>query len=62
MSPAKREVTDLLAALPDEVTLEQIQYHLYVRQKILRGLKDAEEGRVCSQEDVEKRMRKWIPR
>ena len=44
--------------LPDTSTLEEIQYHLYVRQKIQRGIKDVEEGRVYTQEEVEKRMEK----
>ena len=60
MQTAKREVTDLLKRLPDDCSLEDVQYHLYVLQKIERGLKDAEEGRVYSQEEVEKMMAKWL--
>ena len=56
MEAAKLEVTRLLNQLPDDCSLEDIQYHLYVLQKISHGLKDAEEGRVYSQEEVEKRM------
>jgi len=52
MQTAKQEVNDLLKRLPDDCTLEDVQYHLYVLQKIERGLKDAEEGRVCTQEGV----------
>lgn len=57
---AKQEVKKLLSRLPDDCSLEDIQYHLYVIQKIKRGLKDAEEGRVYTQEEVEKRMAKWL--
>jgi len=60
MQTAKREVADLLKRLPDDCTLEDVQYHLYVLQKIERGLKDAEEGRVYTQEEVEKMMAKWL--
>jgi predicted transcriptional regulator len=60
MQTAKQEVSDLLKRLPDDCTLEDVQYHLYVLQKIERGLKDAEEGRVYSQEEVEKMMSKWL--
>lgn len=60
MSTIKQEVTKLLENLPDDCTLEDIQYHLYVLQKIERGLKDVEEGRVYTQEEVEKRMAKWL--
>ena len=60
MQTAKEEVIDLLNQLPDDSTLEEIQYHLYVRQKIQRGLQDVEQGNVKSQEEVENRMRKWL--
>jgi predicted transcriptional regulator len=57
---AKDEVRDLLASLPDDASLEDIQYHLYVRQKIQRGLKAAEEGRTIAHEEVVRRMRRWL--
>ena len=60
MQTAKEEVMDLLNQLPDNSTLEEIQYHLYVRQKIHRGIQDADEGNVQTQESVEKRMKKWL--
>ena len=56
---AKEEVMQLLKDLPDNSTLEEIQYHLYVRQKIQRGIKDVEDGRIYTQEEMEKRMEKW---
>jgi predicted transcriptional regulator len=60
MQTAKQEVSELLNRLPDDCSLEDIQYHLYVLQKIERGLKDTEEGRVYTQEEVEKLMSKWL--
>ena len=60
MQTAKQEVSDLLKRLPDDCTLEDVQYHLYVLQKIERGLKDAAEGRVYTQEEAEKMMDKWL--
>ncbi len=60
MQTAKKEVSELLNRLPEDCSLEDIQYHLYVLQKIERGLKDAEEGRVYSQAEVEKIMAKWL--
>lgn len=59
MESAKQEVIELLRDLPDDSTLEEIQYHIYVRQKVQRGLRDVEEGRTSAQEEVEKRMEKW---
>lgn len=56
MQKVKQEVSKLLNRLPDDCSLEDVQYHLYVLQKIEHGLKDAEEGRIYTQEEIEKRM------
>ena len=60
MLTAKEEVIDLLKQLPDDSTLEEIQYHLYVRQKIQKGLRDVDQGKVKNQEEVEDQMKKWL--
>lgn len=60
MVPAKEEVRRLLELLPDDASLEDIQYHIYVRQKIERGLADIEAGRMISEEEFEARMSKWL--
>jgi hypothetical protein len=60
MQSAKEEVIEILKRLPDNITLEQIQYHLYVRQKIEKGIQDIEEGRTFTQEEMERRMEKWL--
>lgn len=62
MNTAKEEVRKMLEQLPDDASFEDIQYHIYVREKIERGLKDIQECRVLSQEEVEKRMSKWLGR
>ncbi len=62
MSTAKEEVRKMLEQLPDDVSLEDIQYHIYVREKIGRGLKDIQEGRLLSEDEVEERMAKWLGR
>jgi predicted transcriptional regulator len=60
MQTAKQEVKEILSRLPDDCTLDDIQYHLYVLQKIDRGLKDVEDGRVYTQEEMEKLLSKWL--
>lgn len=60
MNTAKEEVRKILDQIPDDVSYEDIQYHIYVREKIERGLKDVEEGRVLSQEEAEQRMSRWL--
>ena len=60
MSTAKTEVKSLLSKLPDDCTLEDIQYHLYVLEKIKHGLEAVDTQGVLSQKEVERRLRKWI--
>lgn len=57
---AKQEVIDLLENRPDDASLDDIQYHIYVRQKIENGLEAAARGDVISQEDAERRMARWL--
>ena len=60
MKTAKDEVRELLDNLPDDASLEDIQYHLYVRQKIQRGLAAAQQGRTIAHEEVVRRMSRWL--
>jgi predicted transcriptional regulator len=60
MAHVKEEVIKLIKALPENSTLEDIHYHLYVREKVEHGLKDIEEGHIVSQEDAEKRVEGWL--
>ncbi len=59
METAKEEVQRILNSLPDDATLEDIQYQIYVRQAITAGVRDVTEGRVATQEEVERRMSRW---
>lgn len=59
MNTAKSEVQSLLEKLPDDCTLEDIQYHLYVVEKIHQGIDRAKNEGEISQQDVEKRLSKW---
>ena len=58
MSTAKQEVELLLKNLPDDCTLEDVQYHLYVIEKVQRGLEVADRQGAISQKDVEERLSK----
>lgn len=60
MGRPKDEVQRLLEALPDEASFEDIHYHIYVQQAILRGRQAAERGELLEQEEVERRMSKWL--
>lgn len=50
----------MLEKLPDNCSIEDIQYHLYVLEKVRSGLEDARENGSISQEDAESRLSKWL--
>lgn len=54
------EVKTLLDRLPENSHLEDIQYHLYVMEKIQRGLQRAKDEGTVSQADVEKKFSEWL--
>jgi predicted transcriptional regulator len=60
METAKEQVEQILEMLPEDASLEDIQYHIYVRQRIQQGLDDADEGRVVSHTEVQQRLAKWL--
>ncbi|HSD45622.1 MAG TPA: hypothetical protein VLB87_03335 [Pyrinomonadaceae bacterium] len=60
MSTAKEEVQALLHKLPDDCSLEDIQYHLYVIEKVNNGLESADSQGAVPQEEVEHRLGKWL--
>jgi hypothetical protein len=55
----KEEVRRLLDALPDEASYEDIQYHIFVQQKIDRGLEASDRGDFISDEEIEQRITRW---
>ncbi|HEY2236552.1 MAG TPA: hypothetical protein VGK01_23980 [Candidatus Angelobacter sp.] len=57
---AKQEAKSLLEKLPDNCSIEDIQYHLYVLEKVRGGLEDARENGTISQEDAESRLTEWL--
>ncbi|KGP76755.1 hypothetical protein JT05_02975 [Desulfosporosinus sp. Tol-M] len=56
MSQVKDAVIKIIENLPDQATLDDIMYQLYVKKKIDLSLKAAEDGKVYSHEDVKKRI------
>ena len=60
MATAKQDARKILDGLPEEASLEDIQYHLYVLQRVRRGREDVEAGRVVSQDEIDKRLARWL--
>jgi predicted transcriptional regulator len=54
----------LIKKLPENATIDDIMYHLYVKKKIIAGIEDIEQGRVIPHEQVmenaKKRLEQWL--
>ena len=56
MATAKEEIRKLLDALPDDATWEDVQYSIYVRERVERGRREAAQSGLIDQEEIENRM------
>ena len=58
---AKETVRALLDRLPDDCSLDDVLYHLYVVQAVGDGLADSDAGRVIPHDEVAAELRrKWL--
>jgi predicted transcriptional regulator len=58
---AKEAVRALLDRLPDDCSVEDVLYHLYVLQSVERGQADVAAGRAIPHEEVNRALRsKWL--
>ena len=60
MNEVKDEVGALLQKLPDDCTMEDVQYHLYVIEKVRRGIRRADGEGELSQPQAEQRLQQWL--
>jgi hypothetical protein len=60
MNTAKAEVASILESLPDDSSLEDIQYHIYVLEKVKKGMERTESEGAIPHEEVKKRLGKWL--
>jgi predicted transcriptional regulator len=60
MATGKQIARQLLDRLPDDCTLDEIQYHLWVRQRIEEAREEIRNGMFVTQEEIEKDLAKWL--
>jgi hypothetical protein len=56
MQTAKQAAKQIIDHVSDQATWNDIMYKLYVKQKIEKGLKAVDEGRILSSEDAKRRL------
>ncbi|ACK71314.1 conserved hypothetical protein [Gloeothece citriformis PCC 7424] len=60
MNTIKQKIESILNQLPEDCSIEDIQYHLYVLEKVRLGLKVADTENRLKQEEVEGLLNKWL--
>jgi hypothetical protein len=60
MNSFKHEAVSLIERLPEDCSIEDIQYHLYVLEKVRNGIDRADREGVVEQSEAEARLAKWI--
>ncbi|MCA9414090.1 MAG: hypothetical protein KC940_20680 [Candidatus Omnitrophica bacterium] len=60
MTFPKESVLKWVSEVSDEASYEDIQYEIYVRQKVQDGLKEVENGNTVSHEEAQRRFRTLI--
>lgn len=61
-SNPKTQAREIIEALPDSASWEDLMYELYVREAIERGLTEVESGRSVPQAEVRMRLRELLRR
>lgn len=60
MQTAKQDAVAMIAALPDDVSIEEIQYRLYVLEHIRAGMAELDAGEAIPHEEVRAEFAKWL--
>lgn len=55
----KQNALEAIQQLPDTVDYDEIVYRLYVLNKINQGMKDVDEGKGISQEELAREIEQW---
>ena len=60
IATVKLEAENIIRNLPDDISFDDIQYHLFVADKLRKSREQIQEGKVITQDEVEKRLDKWL--
>jgi hypothetical protein len=60
MNSIRQKIESLLNQLPDDCSIEDVQYHLYVLEKVRQSLNAASLENTIPQEEVEGLLNKWL--
>ncbi|MBY9005908.1 MAG: hypothetical protein KGD63_04035 [Candidatus Lokiarchaeota archaeon] len=60
----KKDIITFIKNLPEDVSIDDIMYHLYVKKKKLTGIEQLDQGKGIPHENVmentKKRLEQWL--
>jgi len=59
MSTAKEQITEIISRQPDDSSYDEIVRELAFELMVQRGLKDSDEGRTISNDQMQQRIKTW---
>lgn len=59
MSTAKDQITEIIRRQPDDSSYDEIVRELAFELMVQRGLKDSDEDRTISNEEMQRRIKTW---
>ena len=59
MSTAKEQISEIIKRQPDDSSYDEIIRELAFDLMVQRGLKDSDEGRIISNEEMQRRIKTW---
>jgi len=60
MHTTKEQVIELLKAMPDDATVDDVLEELYFKLQVDQGLTELDRGESIPHEEVERRLAKWL--
>lgn len=59
MSTAKDQITEIIKRQPDDSSYDEIVRELAFELMVQRGLKDSDNGRTITNEEMQRRIKTW---
>ncbi|KKM19155.1 hypothetical protein LCGC14_1658460 [marine sediment metagenome] len=57
---SKEKILNFIKSLPDDLSVEEITYRLYVNERIFKAQQQIKDGNFLTHEDAKERMKKWL--
>ena len=56
----KEQVLEVITRMPDDSTLDDIGYELYVIESVQKGLDELDRGEYLTHEQAKEKLQKWV--